>query len=310
MANKFRFTNEKCPVCNNTFREDDDIAVCPDCGNPHHRECYKENVKCANHEKHSESFRWEPDFIPPQTEEKPKFEAGKQTAPNAEPLPLFSLQLNNIPGLLDRTYEDFDDNVKAEDMALFVRQDAKKYISKFQKTKEKKFTWNWGAFIFTPYWFFYRKMYKLGAIFLALTLLISVGFGLSPSIQKLNTDIAEWTEKYNIENSGDFTEEEILQANEERKAFMTENPTGVKLLFAEFALLLALKVIVGLMANKWYYNYTLKNVKKINEQEQDTQKRKLLLLKSGGTSVGGFFMAVLANNMIIMAIEMLLTYLK
>ena len=44
MANKFRFTNEKCPVCNNTFKEDDDIAVCPECGTPHHRECYKQNL--------------------------------------------------------------------------------------------------------------------------------------------------------------------------------------------------------------------------------------------------------------------------
>ena len=43
-------------------------------------------------------------------------------------------------------------------------------------------------------------MYKLGALFLAITLLISVGFSLSPSVQKLNTDITNWTEKYNIEN--------------------------------------------------------------------------------------------------------------
>ena len=64
MANKFRFTNEKCPVCNNTFNPDDDIVVCPECGTPHHRDCYKENKNCANFHKHSEDFRWEPDFVP------------------------------------------------------------------------------------------------------------------------------------------------------------------------------------------------------------------------------------------------------
>ena len=39
MANKFRFTNEKCPVCNNTFNPDDDIVVCPECGTPTAKKC-------------------------------------------------------------------------------------------------------------------------------------------------------------------------------------------------------------------------------------------------------------------------------
>lgn len=70
--NRFRFTNEKCPVCNNTFNSDDDIVVCPECGTPHHRECYTENKSCANHYKHSEDFRWEPDFVPVEEAEEPK----------------------------------------------------------------------------------------------------------------------------------------------------------------------------------------------------------------------------------------------
>lgn len=38
------YKNEKCPVCNQEFKDGDDIVTCPVCGTPHHRECYKKSV--------------------------------------------------------------------------------------------------------------------------------------------------------------------------------------------------------------------------------------------------------------------------
>ncbi len=46
----------KCGVCNLDFKENDDVVVCPDCGTPMHRTCYKENKGCPNSEKHNEGF--------------------------------------------------------------------------------------------------------------------------------------------------------------------------------------------------------------------------------------------------------------
>ena len=40
------FYKYKCPVCNKQFKESDDIVVCPDCGAPHHRECWEKEGKC------------------------------------------------------------------------------------------------------------------------------------------------------------------------------------------------------------------------------------------------------------------------
>ena len=54
------FEGNKCPYCGKTFTSVDDIAVCPDCGTPHHRSCYKEHNHCANEDKHG-SFTWIPD---------------------------------------------------------------------------------------------------------------------------------------------------------------------------------------------------------------------------------------------------------
>ncbi len=310
MANKFRFTNEVCPVCNTTFKEDDDIAVCPECGTPHHRKCFKENTKCANHEKHSEAFRWEADILNQDTIDLPKIEIEKPFNPSPEQLPFFPIAIDNDPALFNGQYTDFNEEVSLSDAVLFVRQETRKYIPKFHKIKNGKIAWNWAAFFFAPYWFFYRKMHKLGTIFLALTLLISIGFSMVPSVQKLYTDMSEWAEKYSVEDINELSEAEILKANDERIAFMSKNKTGVILVFTQTALTLALNVLIGIMANKWYYEHTLKTIKKINTEEKDKQNRTILFLRQGGTSAGSFFLAVLANNMVVMAAEMLMTFIK
>ncbi len=49
-----------CPVCNQPFHEGDDIVVCPECGAPHHRSCYKKIGHCALQDQlHSKGLSWE-----------------------------------------------------------------------------------------------------------------------------------------------------------------------------------------------------------------------------------------------------------
>ncbi len=47
-----------CPVCDKEFTDTDDIVVCPECGAPHHRECYLKNGKCAFADKHGTGETW------------------------------------------------------------------------------------------------------------------------------------------------------------------------------------------------------------------------------------------------------------
>jgi len=54
----FIYENVNCPYCGKPLTEKDDIAVCPECGTPHHRSCYHEHGKCANAEIHSDTFEW------------------------------------------------------------------------------------------------------------------------------------------------------------------------------------------------------------------------------------------------------------
>ena len=42
-----RYTGEKCLICSQDFKEDDDVVVCPECGTPYHKDCYKEKGSCV-----------------------------------------------------------------------------------------------------------------------------------------------------------------------------------------------------------------------------------------------------------------------
>ena len=231
MSNYFRYENQPCPVCQENFVASDDIVVCPVCGTPHHRDCYKKNGECGNFEKHNDGFRWAPENT-----EEPTNEPVNNNANNVPPFmggqPFNSQDASstvffgNGTNPLSLFPKEMEDGVLTDEVAEFVGLNAPKYVQNFFYAKSHKRTFNWGAFFFTPYWFFYRKMYKLGAIFLAITLLLSVGFSFMPPVQKLYADMTEWTEKYAIEDLEDMSEEEIINANDERNAFRSEEHTS------------------------------------------------------------------------------------
>ena len=169
------YENERCPVCSKPFEKGDDIVTCPECGTPHHRECYKDYGGCKNRALHGTDFVYKkgeskPEesiktngFFPPFTDEKKKeeseyYEPEKVTEADeaADPAP-------EVLGA--EKSENEIDGVKAEDIACVVAVNPNKYLPKF--IKNKKLNWNWSAFIFGPYYFFFRKMYIPGICFIA-----------------------------------------------------------------------------------------------------------------------------------------------
>ena len=51
------YRNKSCAQCGEEFTENDDIAICPDCGTPIHRACW--NGRCPNEAKHNTGFDWD-----------------------------------------------------------------------------------------------------------------------------------------------------------------------------------------------------------------------------------------------------------
>lgn len=54
------YKGETCAVCNEVFKDGDDIVVCPDCGTPYHRACWAKVGQCVHEAEHAAGFEWQP----------------------------------------------------------------------------------------------------------------------------------------------------------------------------------------------------------------------------------------------------------
>jgi ribosomal protein L37E len=78
------FFGQKCAICGGVFDKDSDIAVCPECGTPFHRACYKKLGHCPNEQLHKSGTVWEPEGkTEKQSSESVCKRCGKQNKPNA-----------------------------------------------------------------------------------------------------------------------------------------------------------------------------------------------------------------------------------
>lgn len=220
-------SNEKCPVCNNNFTQEDDIVVCPKCGTPHHRNCYNSIGHCANADKHSTGFEYNaPDaadymqssssdtvsdeknvantdnqnYYNPQNSEYYNNSAERNNDNNKTVCPQCHAEINkdapfcshcgarqnnvqygeynpiNNFGFHNAEQQQYEnetqtiDGKSVKDVAAVIGINTQKFIPKF--LQNKKLSWNWSAFFLGPYYLFYRKMYKQGALFLAIKVIV------------------------------------------------------------------------------------------------------------------------------------------
>lgn len=299
----FRYIGQKCPVCENSFGENDDIVVCPVCGTPHHRECYKKNGECGNTDKHNDGFRWTAETVP--TTAEPTVNESQ----SAEQPPFANTQseqgpFGNRPNPLSLFPPELADGVATEETATFVQMGAFKYIERFFHQKSNKKTWNWMAFIFMPYWFFYRKLYKVGSIFLALTIALNIGFGILPPVVKYTDDIMNIRDE--IMTSDTTSQEDIAKMQENLETATKNNLTGLALTTVQSVLLLVLRIVAGIYANKWYYEHTVKRIREIKAETPELARQRMLIFKKGGMSVSAPILAFMVSGCVAMIFSLLL----
>lgn len=186
----------KCPVCGIEFQDGDDIVVCPECGTPHHRECYEIENRCANEDRHSEDFSFgddtetdgesyeSEDVICPRCKSvNPKgsfycsrcgFPLGMDNTANAQNPqgnPNFSRVFDPMAGV--NPEEDMGEGVTAGEISKFVQNNTPYFIRVFNNIKTfSKGRFNFCAFLFSGGYLLYRKMYKIGAVITAVMLLL------------------------------------------------------------------------------------------------------------------------------------------
>ncbi len=186
---------QSCPTCNRRFLEGDDVVVCPDCGTPHHRECFKEAGQCANHELHKSDYTWK--AVPPEPLPKSCQNCNSTNDPNApfckncgmpmdSPAPVevdseknFVEAISAIEMFERITHisdNDELDGIKIKDWKTYIGNAAPRYLFTFKRMDEtgKKFSFCLSAMFFAPFYFLYRRMWLFGVLALLLELVLSL----------------------------------------------------------------------------------------------------------------------------------------
>lgn len=335
------YTNEQCPVCKKIFTDSDDVVVCPECGTPHHRQCYKNNGGCANENKHDENFVWQKTIsdpvVPNRSEPQQPQTAftpfgsfnrsgnnmqnggsadanersntksdghkvifcpncGKEN-PAEEPVCLnCSARLYNtqnggkpfvppidLPNMSNQQFgkgpvpispfDNIGENTVG-DTAEFVGINANKYIPKMYKIEKekKKASWNWAAFLFAPYWFFYRKIQKIGIILMAIMLLTSA-FCTNKNVFNAQQTIVNTVNEF---YEGNATQEQLMQ---EYYDYM-KMPQNLVIM----GVTLAVHLYAGIMGNYHYKKKAEKDIKIIKQTSQNPEQYRMNLFRKGGVS--------------------------
>ncbi len=231
-----------------------------------------------------------PEYKPPFTigtgegfENQPADETGEEEkieAPTPEDPEFFNDDSNIFKGPYPT--EDYTCGVKTNTIGAFVRNNAQAYISKFKLSDIRgRNSFSWAAFFFAPYWFFYRRLYKPGIIMLTLQLCISIVS--APSLNKFLTVYESF-----LANAETMTEAMFMETITQLQELMIPAMIVSGVTFA-------MHIISGLIANRLYKNYIVKN---INLAMTFTTVREKIahFAKNGGTSMIAVLVAYLVET--------------
>lgn len=129
------------------------------------------------------------------------------------------------------------------------------YINKFRKVEAHRLSWNWAAFFFTPYWYFYRKLYKPGIIFLTLRLCLTL------LVYPASNTVTEiWAQMSEAAANNTLTEELMRSLT----ATMLQNAWPV---YAAGGALLLMAIVSALLADRLYLRHVGNSLRAIKNEE-------------------------------------------
>ena len=325
----FSVEGQKCPACGAYLFDNDDVVFCPQCGAPHHRDCYQAIGHCALEDKHGTDEQYK----------KPSSNAGQNTEENNNQQygvpPRFSHTQSNLhtpcrscgadvpvgskncpscgapimggytPFGAPIAYDPMGgvgeneeiDGIKATEIKDFVAVNTPRYVPKiFSLNKKKKASWNWAAFLFPDAWFFYRKMYMPGIFFFLFML----------ATQAMTIPLSEFL--FGGNGAPEFSNYPQVAA------YLLENMKQASVLqtlsLAVTGLILGLvvRIIAGIFGDWIYRGTVLSSIKEIKENSDElTVPLNLMLRKKGAVNIYlGLIMLFFAMDFAILIISALL----
>ncbi len=178
---KEAYKEEKCPVCSVKFADGDDIVVCPECGAPYHRNCYKESGECIFKDRHG-NYEWkgEKQELYEHCDNMLRVKDEQKQAENDDIIITNVNSYEEFVELLEKQviarYQDFGDTdgVTVEELVKFLNVNAKYYMNVFKdlKRNNKILKLNFSSFILFPFHSFYRRMNLFGTIILVISMIL------------------------------------------------------------------------------------------------------------------------------------------
>ena len=309
------YENVCCPVCNKEFVEGDDIVTCPECGTPHHRECYDIIGRCVNHGLHKAGYSFYDEQMDIVGTSKAQFDSKEQEIEleNSLPNPIFDFSDGKT------NYDKLNDTIEGEsigDVAATVRTNIGYFVKTFKdmEGKNKKFTWNWAAFIFGPFYLLFRKMYKQGAAFFALGLTFI--YGSNAAILKFAPEFTQALK----DMATTFAQDSVSAFNSDQMANIMQIKdfaVASKISYITIAIFIVMHFIIGIITNYIYKRDIITIIKKVSEQLSNgatftqatiispdanmtqEQMKKMYLSHRGGTSFFAPAIALLVLSFIL-----------
>lgn len=312
------FFKYKCPVCDQQFKSSDDIVVCPECGTPHHRECYENTGHCVYQNKHSENYSFgesgdktgessddtitcpKCNHINEDTTfycEKCGYPLNEQDRNNQQTnytdtqnttfgqnTPPFgfggpAIQFDPLAGM--KSDEEIAENIKVGEMAKFVGKTTQYYLLVFNRIKKlgnSKF--NFSAFLFSGIYFLYRKMNTVGIIVSLLFLALTVGQTYIQLMPEYESIFTTAVElQYSMQADYTFSFSSYMSS---LSSYLSMN--DIIFLFSPLFLYLIrgiMMFICGFTANRAYYKHCTKKINKIKKSTDNTNLNKELESNGG-----------------------------
>lgn len=303
-----KYTGSKCIICQNTFGDDDDIVVCPDCGTPYHRSCYQSEGHCVNTSLHAVGGSWQSQ----QNEIRMKLggrpcpscgfvnkpdardcascgtslmqEYDEQPSPSAVRIPLpggKNIYFDAADPCCGASPEEPIEEESLGDVASFVGRNTLYYIPLFRRFRDtgRKISLNLTCILFPYLYFAYRKMWPMAI----LSALINIACGLPYSMLNMLTTLQSkeytdmLTQLYGEESAHMFDGLTAFLSSQEGLL----NTLGVPL----FLFSLGIRLVFCLSANYMYYRHVLGGVGKIRKAAPTQSVRTALLHSEGGASI-------------------------
>lgn len=293
-----KWIGEVCDICGKEFTENDEVAVCPECGAPYHRACIAEKGTCVHEQLHAAGKVWEgkqkasesrseegvtcshcgkmnvkggrfcthcgAPMLPGTASARPNMgdsEDAFRQGQDGNPFgdPQFIQRIVMDPYGGMNPDETLEEDVTVREAATYVKKNPMYFMTRFRTMKQRIPGLNFSAFLFGGLYYIYRKVYGVGILLLLAQLLLSVPAFIVGIYYA--TDMVGITLPF---------------------GFDLNAVSNIDMLCSMLRMILMF--ISGFLFNRIYRGHVVGKVRKIKEKVKDSQKALLELSARGGVN--------------------------